>query len=360
MKTLLHILLVGTIVLTSCTNEQIKNEITGDKKEQVDPSKEIAKLDAFLRKFDEPSQIFKVPGNKLIKVKGKQGTIILINPSDLETESGQPLASSIEIELKELSNQQQLLRANAQTVSDGQLLVSGGACYINATSGGGKIKLKTGKTYSVAFPKTSNNEMSLYYGQRDSSGNMNWKQAGKYFKIQKPIDYLSRMYDVLVVTGKDTSRKTARSDINAKDYQEQLGDSKLSEKVYAPIALDQFGWINCDRLFNKDAPRTTVQFVITNKVEEVNYVSVSLIFNDIKSIMKSYYYIYDDKIEGDRFENIPVGMKARFLAVSYQHDKIFAALTDEKLLAEKHKENLLLKEMSEKEFDELMGSVKGS
>lgn len=73
--------------------------------------------------------------------------------------------------------------------------------------------------------------------------------------------------------------------------------------------------------------------------------------------MQNSYYFYDNKIEGNTFDNIPVGMKVRFLAVAYQHEKIFATLTDTIQVKENHNENLSLKEMSETEFDKLMKSV---
>lgn len=363
MKKLIGIFIVATLALTSCNNQQPKTEAADIKQVQVDPKQEFAKLNEFLRKFDEPSQTFKAPTNKLIKVKGKQGTIIYINPSDLETESGQPIGKDVEIELKELSSQQQLLRANAQTVSDGQLLVSGGACFINVTSDGQKVKLKDGKTYSVALPKLSDDEMTLYYGQRDSSDKMNWKQADQKFEVTKPKGDSIKSYEAIIVSGlrrKDTSR-VAMKDMSKEEVQQEIEknerENKVSNKVYQPVAINQFGWINCDRLFQQDAPRTNIQFAIVNKAEEVNYVNVYLIFSDIKSLMQSSYYVEDNKIEKNDFDNIPVGTSVKFLAVCYQHEKIFAVLTDNTKVTSNQNEKLLLKEMSETEFDKLMKSV---
>ena len=173
MNKLIRLFLIATFALAGCNNQDPKTEKADNNQQQVDPKQEFDKLNKSMQKFDESTQTFKEPANKLINVKGKQGTIIYINPADLETESGQPIGKEVTVELKELTNQQQLLRANAQTVSDGQLLVSGGAYFINVTSDGKKVKLKEGKTYSVQFSKLSTDEMSLYYGQRDSSDKTN-------------------------------------------------------------------------------------------------------------------------------------------------------------------------------------------
>ncbi|MEO8085600.1 MAG: hypothetical protein ABI763_02200 [Bacteroidota bacterium] len=356
MKKLLVVIFAWSFALCSCNNEQRTND-TEPGLAQIVPKDEFAKLRTFMEKFDEPSQTFKAPSDQLIKVKGKQGTIIHLNPADLETEDGQPIGKEVVIELKELSNRQQLVRANAQTVSDGQLLVSGGACYIGVTSGGQKVKLKDGKDYSISFPKLSVGEMTLYYGQRDSIDKMNWIEAPQKFVIQKYGGDSLNTYEALVITGKDTLRKTTKVNISEKEYRELLEQSKLNEKVYCPVALKQFGWINCDRSYDKSKPITNIHFDVSNKVEEVNFMRVTLIFNAARSIMQSSYYTYDNKIEGNTFNNIPVGESVRFLAVSYQHEKIFATLTENISVKEDHQQQLTLKELSENEFDMLIKGV---
>ena len=66
----------------------------------------------------------------------------------------------------------------------------------------------------------------------------------------------------------------------------------------------------------------------------------------------------ENKVEGDTFNNVPVGIDVRFLAVAYQKEKIFATLTSIKKVKENHQEKLTLNEVTEKEFDQLMKKVK--
>jgi|SRR5688572_8814945 len=357
MKTLIVILMVLILALPGCRYIPSETESVDIIQEEINPKKEFAQLDEFLRKFDETSQIFNNPTNKPIKIKGKQGTTIYINPADLETENGQPVGKAIQIELKELSNRQQLLNSNAQTVSEGQLLVSGGAFYVNVTSEGQKVNLKEGKTYSVSLPRLSDDEMSLFYGQRDSLNRMNWKQADQKFVLQKIATEPSRSYQTIIVTGKDSASVTTQANVSEEEYQKQLRESRMSDKVYSPVALNQFGWINCDRFYKQDDPKTAVQFSVANNAVDLKYALVSLILEDINSIMQSAYYLNDANIEGNAFENVPVGLKARFLAVSYQQEKIYATLTNELRVRENHDEQLMLKEMSEEEFEMLMKSI---
>ena len=140
MKISIGFFLLAAIGLTSCSNQQTT---TVDNSPTMDTKSEAKKLTDFLAKYEEPSQLIKVSSSKPTQVNGKQGTTISINPNDLATESGETLGKNIQIELKELTNQTQLLKTNAQTVSSGQLLVSGGAYYINMTSDGKQLDRKS-------------------------------------------------------------------------------------------------------------------------------------------------------------------------------------------------------------------------
>jgi hypothetical protein len=81
-----------------------------DQNNSVNDKADISKLNDVLKKYEEPSQIFKVAANKPTVVTGQKGTKISINPTDLITESGNPLGQIIEVELKELTDQGQLSR----------------------------------------------------------------------------------------------------------------------------------------------------------------------------------------------------------------------------------------------------------
>lgn len=114
--------------------------------------------------------------------------------------------------------------------------------------------------------------------------------------------------------------------------------------------------LNCDKVFPKIAA-TTVQFTISNKEEEANYIKVYLIFKDNNSILQATYYSYQGKIEKEDFYNIPLGMNVRFFAVCYQHQKILATLTEPMKVTERLSGKLVLQEMSEKDFDNLIKDV---
>ena len=124
-------------------------------------------------------QSFKVKTDSIIEIKGNKGTAIRFAPKDLNTNSNKKFTDdSLQIELIELTSQQDLLLANAQTVSNGKWLVSGGAFKINIKDIKGQpLLLSKGKTIDVQFPiNTNENDMKLFYGQRNKGGEMNWME----------------------------------------------------------------------------------------------------------------------------------------------------------------------------------------
>ena len=124
------------------------------------------------------SQHFSIPGARSSVVRGRNGLELTIDPSKLEKEDGSPIDGKIALSLVELVNSKDLFKANAATISDGRLLVSGGSYFIGMECRGQKLHLKKGATLEVHFPLLKKNEMELFYGERDSTLNMNWKSAG--------------------------------------------------------------------------------------------------------------------------------------------------------------------------------------
>ncbi|WP_299523579.1 hypothetical protein [Winogradskyella sp.] len=125
----------------------------------------------------EMTQSFNVSTDSIITITGKKGTQITINPDDLKFDSGKDFeGKNLTIELIELTNKQDLLLANAQTISNGEWLVSGGAFKIDIKSNRKSLLLKKGKTINVVFPKNTEEEnMQIFYGNRTQNGYLNWE-----------------------------------------------------------------------------------------------------------------------------------------------------------------------------------------
>ncbi|MCU0440087.1 MAG: hypothetical protein MUC49_19540 [Raineya sp.] len=350
-KILLFFLYLGIV---SCNPTQENHTQDDSAKNKAD----IAKLNDVLKKYEEPSQITQVSAQKPSIVTGKKGTKISINPNDLITESGKPLGQTIDVELKELTNQGQLLRTNAQTVSDGKLLVSGGAYFIGMTSNGEQLKLKQGKTLKVQFPKLSNQEMTLFYGQRNEIGQMNWQKAPETFKFtQKPIytkdsvvrekkKEKSEMKALLdYMDSGDTTTTQEEREIIVKKQK----NDKANRKVYDEIGLANLGWINCDRFL--DIEENTDLLISFNPQDSIQNAQIYLVFKDINSVTSTSYH--PKKLS--KFERLPIGYKVRLIAYSLKNEKVFAYSSD-LTIAKEQKLTLSLKEFSDQELKELLNN----
>lgn len=357
MKIFIRLFYLVTIVLTSCNNQQ---STSADISPTFDTKAEAQNLNDLLDRYAEPSQMFTISSSKPTQVKGKQGTTISINPDDLTTESGEPIGDKIQIELKELTNQTELLKSNAQTVSNGQLLVSGGAYYINMTSDGKQLKFKEGKNMAVEFPKQTEKEMFLFYGQRDSLGSMEWQQSAETFKT-KPSQPQPE-----TITKSNTKKKsqielildymesdTSSTSMTKEEKEERERVNKVNEKVYSAIKINSFGWINCDRFF--DIQNKTDLLVNFNPSDSISSANIFLVFKDINSVMQSYCFSSNGKTYNDGFSDIPVGYKVKLVAYTIKNEKVLSFASNI-TIKDKQTLTLSMKETSDDELKKLLSN----
>lgn len=311
----------------------------------VDIKKERAVLEHYMQRMAVPSQHLSAPAGKVSMVRGAHGTIVTITPTDLVTEGGQPVTGPVEVELKELTNPTDFMEENAATVSDGKLLASGGSYYINLTSNGQPLKLKLGKSLKVNFPKNTKDDMSLFYGQRDSSGQMNWKPGNEKFvnfkkgsqdlsaAYEKELSGLSKSGGICIdgmksgtitkealqarLGGKGGLQATAQN----KTRSERKLDSLISG-IYNQVSVEKLGWINCDR-FPKETILTNVVYNF-DKNDSIVVANAYLVFKDINSIMRDDY----GYTPSGHFLNAPVGSKATLVAVAVKKGKVYTSRTE--------------------------------
>lgn len=156
------------------------------------------KLKSKLNFESEYVQLFLVTSDSMVHIIGEKGTRITFNPNDLQTITNQAFnGDSLTIELIELTTKQDLLLANAQTVSNDEWLVSGGAFKIEIKSKFESLILKKGKTIHVQLPKTTAyNNMQLFYGKREKTGRLNWELSNIILQEKKPpfVIFLEESY----------------------------------------------------------------------------------------------------------------------------------------------------------------------
>jgi len=269
--------------------------------------------------FDKTSQHFDLLDND--SIVGKEGTILFINPKDLITKSGETVKGKVEITLKEFYKKSDILGMNLSTLSQGQLLETGGMIEVNAFSNNQELELKKDANIMIKFPTFDIAKgMELFNGKIEG-GTTNWLPKQK-------------------------------KEINSAGFfmQEEAYESVLKETVidatyemvnYYFLESTKLGWINCDRFYK--LKNVTDIYV---KADTVGRPLISIVFTDINAIMPGYYE--ENKYT---FNKIPVGSIVNCIGMKKIDGKFFYA--DETFKIEPNLEiELKFKELSEDELKE--------
>lgn len=191
-------LVLCTIVLFSCNNKKEKAVSTPAMATnldtvQVQPGENIDLSDCSSSFTKNITQQFLASSQKVSVITAKKGLKVTVDPAVLEKKDGTPVDGDIKVSIIELTTTEELFKSNAATMSNGRLLSSGGSYFIAMYCNGQELRIKKDKTMEVVFPIIKNDEMELFYGERDQADNsMNWIAAGERLnKNILPADELS-------------------------------------------------------------------------------------------------------------------------------------------------------------------------
>lgn len=119
------------------------------------------------------SQFFVAKADKVIMLKGKNGTKLTIPKQTFVTTDNQTPTGEIQIELKELYDVSGLLLASLPTLSDHGILAAEGTFYLNATADGKTLKINKGITVEIPTARKETNR-GLFYGNQTANGVWRW------------------------------------------------------------------------------------------------------------------------------------------------------------------------------------------
>jgi hypothetical protein len=124
-------------------------------------------------------------------LQGQKGTRIFIPAGSFVDANGQPVNGKVDIALLEIATVGDFLKANLQTVCNGQLLQSEGMFFIDAKAGGQPVQLAEGKQLQVRQPimgkKAMTADLRIFSGNRDSTGAINWTETNTLSKKMVPL-----------------------------------------------------------------------------------------------------------------------------------------------------------------------------
>lgn len=185
------------IFIGACSSEQNK---TNDNSTEVEISpieprvKYVeSKINEFLSTIRKESQKFSVYGNRDTLVVGENGTILFIPKGTFVNDRNEVVEGKVEIELIEASTVSDFLMNGLQTVSNEEILQSGGMVFIDATFNNELIRIASGKEISVEIKSDwIDPKMKLFKG--DLSNNiLNWTEPRKLasdYLISVPLELL--------------------------------------------------------------------------------------------------------------------------------------------------------------------------
>lgn len=125
------------------------------------------------------------------------GTIVSVPSGCFVDSTGNTITDNVTIEVIEALSLADFLRNDLQTVSNGRPLQSGGMVYIDATANGKPLALKEGAALSIELPTNfMGNGFSMFTGNYDDAGNINWKEEGPMDEtmLTIPLDLLDLKY----------------------------------------------------------------------------------------------------------------------------------------------------------------------
>ena len=322
---ILFLTLLTFLTLPSCQNPE--KEIQPTLSEILEPT------NALLSELAEPAQKLTAPSNEKTDVTGQKGTIIHLDPEKLETVDGSPMGEHIDIELVEMTSVYDLLTNNAPTVSNGQLLETGGSYYLNMTSNDVQLKVKQDKALEVEFPKLTDDEMAVFLGERDSLERINWVQSEQDFetknlvKPKKPNQATPKkqksnapdLENLYAFMANQTEDFVPTDSASLKEYREMMIKYNQEAKTYKSIDVLEFGLINCDKFVREEKELVHLRLRLDSSTTAGT--RFFAVFKNINSMMSQSFYGQTQENFG--FFGIPIGEEITIIGIGAEGENAY-------------------------------------
>ncbi len=254
----------------------------------------------FLEELKPQKQVFTVYADSAIVLEGNKGTVLRIPENAFQFTNGWEVSGRFSIELTEYYSIPDYFSDRLTTISNGNLLSSGGMINLKALKNGSELVLKDNVSIEVAFPKSSDNNFKTFYGERTSEGNINWIEDSTSRDADNNEMGFTFSADgsELIITDKKTADENnsnvrldrvnggfkilTKEEAQALDkyIKEQQKIDESRSKYYNVLMASKLNYINCDAYF-EDAfnLKTLITILIENK--DIEILTVTLIYNNI-------------------------------------------------------------------------------
>lgn len=225
----------------------------------IGTSKKQSALTGLFKDIAPPMQSFTVTAGQQQVVTGEKGTQITFFSNSFKRKDGTIVTNgNVKIVLQEMLTGNKMILAKKTTTSNGNLLRSGGQIYINAFLGTEELLVNEASKPSVAIPTNSQEFMNLYSG------------------TIKGIDSIAGDTTINWNITKDT--------VDIKQDTIWGGPGGGFGGSYN-FKFGNFGYWNCDQLYNDPSPKTEM-FITTPSGFVDSNTAVFIYFTSLNSVAR--------------------------------------------------------------------------
>lgn len=162
-------LLLILIFVQSCKKETSDSEPSS--------STTLATIRDYLTQCAPQTQTFTINAQFPTTIRTDHGTLIKFSPNAFESTNGQLVSGDVEIQITAYMTRAEMILGNKPTISNGEILVSGGQLNIEAYQNG--TQLQESSTFSLeVFVPTNDPDplMTLFTGTENQDGSVDWQQ----------------------------------------------------------------------------------------------------------------------------------------------------------------------------------------
>jgi len=266
---------------------------------------------------EKPSQFFLIDPKKDTLITGNEGTKLLFRAGSLMT------SKQVEVELKEFYSLGDYMKGGLPTVSNGEMIVTGGSIYLNAIENDAKkkqVRINQDKGLKVDFTIGKDDPEMQIFVQDPRSASMNWilppKRRGdsSYSMTETIFDASGKVVSKTTYSREEwqahLKEEKAKEETRVKEEAERERLAEIARaakmKIDSKLEILQFGNINCDRFM--DEPM--IAFALPqDKTMGAEYF---LVYQDVRGVMNGN--VLNGQVD---FGLVPKNRKAMLVAVSF-------------------------------------------
>tara|TARA_B110000967_G_scaffold38236_2_gene37803 strand:+ start:1952 stop:3256 length:1305 start_codon:yes stop_codon:yes gene_type:complete len=264
---------------------------------------------------EKESQYFLINPMRDTTIYGKEGTEIHIPTTALTSRK------LVSIKLKEFYSLADLMINDLSTVSDGEMIQTGGSIYLEAREHQTekKVTINPNLGLDIAFTGGREDPKMEVFIKDPHSAKMNWIRPRKTeVTMTKSWSMTETILDPEtneVISSKTyNSKKEWEDHLNKKAEEKKTADIVIAKKKanYEKLKVYDMGYINCDRF--PDEPK--IQFMVA--ADDNIVAEYFVVFDNVRGVLKG-----ETRGNSVDFGTIPSDKAARLIAVSFQGDKTY-------------------------------------